>query len=346
MKIALLNDTHFGIKNDSSVFLNYFLSFFENQFFPYLKENDISTVLHLGDFLDRRKYVNFNTLNQVRSRFIEPLFDMNVDFHMLLGNHDTYYRNTNKINSAKELFLSYGNFHLHEKPFTLKLDNFCVGMVPWICEENEKEIENYLSVCPCPMVLGHFELNGHEMLRGIVCRSGRDDNFTRRFEKVISGHFHKKSIKGNVYYLGTQYQMVFNDVDETFGFHVLDTETRELEFIENEDKIFYILKIEEIDLNEYDFSKLKNKYVKVIVSSSDKKKKVNDVLSRVEKNEPYDLTIIEDFFIAENTAECVDLAKDTITIINEEIDNLDDDLDKNFLKATIKDIYLEILNDD
>ena len=58
------------------------------------------------------------------------------------------------------------------------------------------------------------------------------------------------------------------------------------------------------------------------------------------------MNIIEEFFVSDDSTEVVDLRKDTITIINEEIDDLTDNVDKDFLKKTIKDIYLEILNDE
>ena len=97
MKIAIINDTHFGARADSQVFTDYFFKFFEEQFFPYLKENDIKTVFHLGYLMDRIKFVNFNTLNNTRKRFLEPLENMGVKTHVILGNHDTYYKNTNDL---------------------------------------------------------------------------------------------------------------------------------------------------------------------------------------------------------------------------------------------------------
>ena len=54
MKIAIINDTHFGVRNDHQGFLDYMFQFFDEQFFPYLIENDIKTVFHLGDVFDRR----------------------------------------------------------------------------------------------------------------------------------------------------------------------------------------------------------------------------------------------------------------------------------------------------
>ena len=104
MKIALITDTHFGARNDSQIFTDHFMKFYNDIFFPYLEENDIKTLIHLGDLVDRRKYINYVTLNSIRRDFIFRLGDMGVDTHIIIGNHDTYYKNTNRINAVQELF--------------------------------------------------------------------------------------------------------------------------------------------------------------------------------------------------------------------------------------------------
>ena len=146
MKIAIINDTHFGARNDSSLFLEHFLSFFENQFFPYLEENNIDTIIHLGDLMDRRKYVNFNTLNLVRTKFIEKIKEKNIKFHMILGNHDTFYKNTNEVNSTKELFSHYDFFKLYESPEKVKFDGLEIMMIPWICKENKDDVVSFIQL--------------------------------------------------------------------------------------------------------------------------------------------------------------------------------------------------------
>ena len=65
MKIAIIGDTHFGARNDSHVFLEYFMKFFGEVFFPYIETHNINTIIHLGDFLDRRKFVNFQTIQNI-----------------------------------------------------------------------------------------------------------------------------------------------------------------------------------------------------------------------------------------------------------------------------------------
>ena len=96
MQIAVLNDTHFGARNDNQQFLDYFFRFFDDVFFPYCEEHNIKTVIHLGDIMDRRKYVNFNTLNQVRTRFVQKLAESGMVMHCIPGNHDTFYKNTTR----------------------------------------------------------------------------------------------------------------------------------------------------------------------------------------------------------------------------------------------------------
>ena len=343
MKIALLNDTHFGVRNDSSFFLDHFLDFFENEFFPYLKNNGISTVFHLGDLMDRRKYVNINTLNQVKERFIDPLKDMKINFHMVIGNHDIYYRNTTSINSANELFSNYSNFYLHETPYTFEHDELCIGLIPWLCGENREECLDYIKNCNCPIIMGHFELSGHEVFPGVSFKDGLSDKIFSRFESVLSGHFHIRSSKNNIQYLGSQYQMTFADVETKKGFSVLDTETREVEFIENKNDIFHVISTNNVG-DDFDYGILEDKYVKLLVDRKTSREKTDSILNSIEHIHPYDLTVIEEFVTSEPIQENVDLSKDTITIINDEIELLEDGFDKSKLKNIMSDIYMEALN--
>tara|TARA_R100001509_G_scaffold148320_1_gene106060 strand:- start:26149 stop:27204 length:1056 start_codon:yes stop_codon:yes gene_type:complete len=348
MKIALINDTHFGARNDSSIFLNYFLEFFEEQFFPYCIENNIDQVLHLGDLMDRRKFVNFNTLHEVRTRFFNKFKENRINLHCTIGNHDTFYRNTNEINSLKELFDDKNEyFHLYENPTSVHFDSLCVGLIPWINNTNRQECEDFLKTCACPIVGGHFELNGYQVMRGVNFRHGMSDKLLQRFETVLSGHFHSKSTKNNVYYLGTQYQITFSDLNDNKGFHVLDTETRELQFIENKRRKFYHIEYDDTDpksLSDIDYSFYKDCYVKVIVKNKNKRKIFDSFLDTLYKNKVIDITVVEDmsdFLIEEET---IDMAKDTLTIINDEIDSDVDIEEKGKIKEIIRDLYMEGLS--
>ena len=149
MKIALLNDTHFGARNDSPAFLNYFMRFYNEIFFPYLKENNITTLVHLGDVVDRRKFINFKTAHTFREDFMHRLYKEGIDTHIILGNHDTYYKNTNEVNAIKELCTTFDGIKepwIYEKATTINFGGTDICLIPWICDDNYEhsihEIEN------------------------------------------------------------------------------------------------------------------------------------------------------------------------------------------------------------
>ena len=345
MKLAIISDSHFGIRNDSPFFLENSLEFFENVFFPYLKTNNINTVIHLGDLLDRRKFVNFNTLSQVRKRFFEPLKTNNIDMHITIGNHDTYYKNTNSLNSISELFSDLGhNIKIYESPTKLVFDGLCVGMVPWISKTNETECLDFIQTCDCPFLMGHFEIMGFQVMSGVIHHQGITEKEFNRFECVLSGHFHLKQTNKNIHYLGTQYELNFGDECSQKGFHILDTETRELTFIENTKKIFHIIKYDDTlgPVSVGEMSKYKNCFVKVIVTTKNKPLLFDSFIDDLYSCLPYEISIIDDYQEKINKTD-IDISEDTISIINKEIDLLDKVQDKSRLKVIIKDLYMESL---
>ena len=91
MKIALLGDCHFGIKNDSPNFHNLYEIFYKS-FIKYLIDNDIKQVIQLGDLFDKRRQICFNTLSECKRYFFKPLKEAGIEFYTIVGNHDIYYR--------------------------------------------------------------------------------------------------------------------------------------------------------------------------------------------------------------------------------------------------------------
>ena len=146
-KVAIITDQHFGARNDSSHFLEYYERFYRDTFFPILDENGIDTVLILGDTFDRRKYINFFTLKRAREMFFDKLYAKGIQVHMLAGNHDTYFKNTNNVNSVHLLLQEYNNINVIDSPTNIEVYNTKICMIPWICADNYNEslkvIEKY-----------------------------------------------------------------------------------------------------------------------------------------------------------------------------------------------------------
>mgnify|MGYP000427183312 CR=1 FL=1 len=203
MKIAILNDTHAGIRNSSDIFMDYQEKFYRDVFFPYLRENGITQILHLGDYYDNRKTVNFKALGHNRKIFLEKLREYGITMDIIPGNHDVYYKNTNELNALKELQGHYMNeVNLVMEPTVLDYEGLKMGLVPWICKENEEQCLDFIANCKADFIGGHFDIIGYEMMKGIKCDHGLDRNLFSRFEMVMSGHFHTKSNQDNIRSLG------------------------------------------------------------------------------------------------------------------------------------------------
>jgi len=345
MKIAVIGDTHFGARGDSPLFLNHFLKFFEEQFFPYLKEHGITKVLHLGDLFDRRKFINFNTLHHTKKRFVNWFETNGVELHCILGNHDVFYKNTNRLNSPKEVLGEcHSSFYLYEEPTEVRFNGATILMVPWLNEENKEQFLKTIKDSKATILAGHLELSGYEVMPGIKFNEGMSDKFLEKFDMVLSGHFHSKSSKGNVHYLGTQYQMTSIDTNEVKGFHVLDTETRELQFIQNPMKMFHNVEWRNGTLIEgFDPARYKGTYVKVLVYEKKSETKFDQFLDSLYAAEPASVSIIEDLSDRVREEGEVDISEDTLSLINKEIDGMETE-NKEELKNIVRELYMESLD--
>ena len=352
MKIALITDTHFGARNDSLAFNEYFYKFWEEIFFPYLDEHNIKTVIHLGDLMDRRKFVSYKIAKDLRERFIKPFVDRGITVHIMAGNHDTYYKNTNEINSLYELLggpgeEKYPNIHCYDAPFTEEFDGTGIHFMPWICAENYAQSMRSIDMTYAQICMGHFEINGFEMHAGHFSENGYDKDFLRKFDTVFSGHFHKKSDDGHVYYLGNTYQMTWSDDGCPKGFHIFDTNTRELDRIINPYTIFEKIYYDDSTTNYSDFNvlTLKEKFVKIIVVNKKDFYQFDRFIDRVlNESGAHEVKIVEDFseLDAENVDDAiVENAEDNMTLIERYIDELDVDLDKKRLTNMMKSLYVE-----
>ena len=346
MKVALITDTHFGARNDNQNFNEYFFQFYENQFFPYLKEHNITNVVHLGDVMDRRKYVSYRIAKDFRERFIDKFEGIN--FHMLVGNHDTFYKNTNEVNSLQELVDGrHKNITVYEKSTEVEFDGCKILFVPWINTENMSHTMKMLQTSDAQICMGHLELNGFEMQKGMVMDHGWDRQEFKRFDMVMSGHYHHKSDDGQIFYLGTPYEIYWNDWNDPKGFHVFDTEKRELERIVNPytiySKIYYDDTVSIFDDN-HDMSAYKNKYVKLVVVNKKDLYQFDKFVDRLLQADCHEVKIIEDFseLDASNVSDdIVENTEDTMTLLERYIDDLPIDLSKDRLKNTTRELYIE-----
>lgn len=351
MKVAIITDQHFGARNDSVAFLDFYQKFYDNTFFPTLDSSGINTVLVLGDTFDRRKYVNFYSLQRSKEMFFDKLAERGITVYMLAGNHDTYYKNTNDVNSPDLLLREYDNINVIDTPQTIHLEyedvSADVCMLPWICADNYERSMEELKMTSATLCMGHLEIAGFAMHRGMESHEGLSKDLFKKFDMVFSGHYHHRSNDGHIYYLGNPYELTWQDYNDPRGFHLFDVHTRELEFIGNPNRMFDRVEYDDslTDPSASSYNYLENKYVKVIVVNKNDLYKFDKFITKVYDSNPYEVKIIEDFSeYNEGEIDSEINLEDTLDVLSTYVDSIETDYDKDKLKTFMKSLYTEAIN--
>ena len=339
MKVAIITDTHYGAKKGSKHLHDYFEKFYNNVFFPALEQHDVKSVIHMGDAFDSRKSIDYQSLEWSKRVVFNPL--KKYDVHMIVGNHDTYYKNTNEVNSPELLLQTYKNIKTYSKPTEVNIGGLDILFLPWINQENEELSFNTIKKTTCRCAMGHLELQGFRVNRSLIMEHGLQSELFEKFERVYSGHYHTRSNDGKVFYLGNPYEMFWTDVNDTRGFHIFDTETLEHFPINNPYKMFYNIYYEDTPYQMFDATEYENKIVKVVVRKKSKPKDFEKFIDKLYSVGVQDLKIVENFDIQESEDFEVGEDENTMTILNRYIEESEVSLDKDKIKNIFQSIYRE-----
>jgi DNA repair exonuclease SbcCD nuclease subunit len=351
-KVLILTDTHWGVRNDSPVFLDYFEKTIDEFVIPFIIENDIKHVIHAGDLVDRRKYINVNTAHRLRRDFLTPLDEL-CELHIIGGNHDEYYKDTYRINALDEFVTGrYKNIKTYTTPTTITIDGFDIFLLPWITKEAEKESYEAIEKSKASLCVAHLELDGFEMQKGMLSDHGWNHKIFRDFDHVVTGHYHHRSVRDNIHYIGALCEHIWSDYNDPRGFVVFDTETRVLDFHRNPFRIFHMVAYDDVkhpDILEKiaatDYSGYKDCYVKVICVNKTNPYALDVLLDKLYKVQPADISIVEDIssFTDNSDDSLVDQAQDTMTILRSYINGLTLPVENEKMVEYMKDIYNEAL---
>lgn len=351
MKICLLGDTHFGARNDNLAFHDYFEIFYRDVLFPYLDKHDIKNIVQFGDLFDRRKYVNFVTLARSRAYFFEELKRKDIHLDVFVGNHDTFYKNTNDVNSPRLLLNEYENINVFDDPAEVDYDGLKIALLPWVNSGNYGDSLRFIQETDAQILFGHLELAGFEMHRGTFNDHGMEAKLFDKFDIVCTGHYHHRSSRGNIHYLGTPYEMTWSDFNDPRGFHIFDTDTRELEFSVNPFRMFNKIhyddaektmdEVLDVDLNMY-----RNTFVKVVVHQKTNPYWFDLFIDKLEKNGVVDMQVVEDHLNLnlEDDSDIIDEAEDTLTILRKVVDGVESNVSKKELDVFLTSLYTEALH--
>lgn len=344
MKIGVITDTHYCFKKSNKNYHDYFERFYNDIFFPTLEDRRIEKVVHMGDAFDNRKGVDYWGLEWAQRVVYDRLRELGITVYQICGNHDCSFKTTNKINSIDTLLKEYENIIPIVSPKEITIGELKSLMIPWICKENENETFDLLQNSTAKVVFGHLELNGFTLFPGQPQTHGMETEKFEKFDRVFTGHYHTRSNDGKIFYLGNPYQMYWSDVNDTRGFNIFDTETYDIEFIENPYNMFEKIYYSNSSVDDFDFSIVDGKNIKVIVNEKSNQSDYDLFISEILKRNIIDLKIVENLDVNDNLVNLVDFeCEDTLGILNKYIEEADFKLDKNIMKKIISDTYKEAL---
>jgi predicted phosphodiesterase len=346
MKYALLTDTHFGARNDSLVFSDFFRKFYENVFFPTLKERNLKSVIHLGDVVDRRKFINYKTLSTMKDILFDPLEEMGGDIKIIVGNHDIYYKNTLSVNSMRELTHDMPHVTVYDEPCEVSLtDDHKVVFIPWICDDNEEQTNELIEKTRTKVVFGHLHIRGVEHIKGSMSFDGHPASMFKAFQRVFSGHFHHRSTTGNITYLGNPYEITWSDYNDPRGFHIYDTETMETEFIQNPYSMFHKIYYDDDKLDYGELSQYEDCYVKIIVQKKNNTYLFETLMDKLIDVGVGHISVVDNLFDIEDIGDDIgsmEDVEDTMSVIRSCVDGLEIQ-NKESLNKLMQDLYNEAL---
>lgn len=344
MKIGLITDTHYNFKKANKDFHNYFSKFYKDIFFPTLEENNIKTVIHLGDAFDNRKGIDYWALEWAKENVYDKFRELNIKVYSIVGNHDAYYKNTNQINSIDTLLDRYDNVVKISEPTQINIKGMETVFLPWICSENQKNTLELLENTDAKVVFGHLELGGFTVYPGYVHTSGMDKKIFEKFDRVFSGHYHTRSNDKRIFYLGNPYQMFWSDVNDVRGFHIFDTDDYNLSFYKNPHTMFEKIYYDENNLIDFEDIDIENKMVKVVIKNKKNELKFDNYIDSLIKKNPLDLKVIETVDVYDKDVNCEDIPiEDTMSILDKYVEESQFNLNKTKIKKLLRQVYQEAL---
>ncbi len=343
-EVAILSDLHFGIRDDNVSFLSHQIEVLKD-FLNECKKRKIKYIIQLGDFNHHRKQINIRTLNIVKSNFLKVLEKEGITLILLAGNHDNFYTNTSDITSI-EIFEEFKNIIVIKNNMIMSANGIKFSLIPWISDNGLDKFKSFIEQNKTDIVFSHMEINQFQVMPGVTMMKGIDIDLLKNFKRVITGHFHNKQFKDNIYYIGAGTHFTWNDYDYEKGFYFYNFAKDELDFVENKKSLFKKIMYDESKLDELmiDLDDNSDKIIKIYVQEKIDDVKFDNYINELEKINPQKFTIIEkDDYDITTEAEVIDENKNIIQIFDDYLEELNHPK-KVILKKIMEKLYNEVMN--
>ena len=245
MKLAVIADTHFGVRLESSLFHDDMERFFTEIFFPYLIKHNIKQIIHCGDLFDNRKKIDVYSAKRARKYFFAQLIKYDIEMDVVAGNHDLYFRERSDVSTLEELIDHYPNIRIYTAATDMRIGSTNVCYIPWINKTNRESTLKHIENTSAQIAFGHLAIVGYQLFAGQYAKEGDDPVTFEKFHHVYTGHFHHRHTRANITYVGSPTQHIWSDYMDTRGFHIFDADTMEMEFVPNPYKMFAYVNYED-----------------------------------------------------------------------------------------------------
>lgn len=216
-KLVAFTDIHFGEKgNDEQHNIDCYE--FTRWACEQAHQFGAKTCVFLGDWHHNRHTVAVNSLHWSH-KAMEILNDSFDNVFFLVGNHDLFYKDKRDIHSVV-FGRNFKKFHVIDQ--VVNIDG--MGFVPWLVGNEWQRMEKFSA--NCDYIFGHFELP-HFMMNAVTTMQDHGQlnhtHFDQVKHQVFSGHFHKRQVKGKVWYIGNAFPHNFGDAwDDERGLMLLE----------------------------------------------------------------------------------------------------------------------------
>jgi DNA repair exonuclease SbcCD nuclease subunit len=327
-KSIILGDCHFDEKHGDAKLLKIQQHFFDS-LIQYCVDNEINRIYQVGDITHNRTSLSLNVQSSLLRIFME--LEMNqIEMVYIIGNHDIFYKDSREIFSMEVFEKAFPTTFKVIKEPTL-LDD--IYLVPWMVSGEKLNVPQGARA-----IIGHFEMKDFYVTKTFKSEHGlTKDQF--KDIPVFSGHYHLKQDVGNIHYVGTPYQLDWNDFNSLKGIHILDHSTMTATFVENKSTTQHIKLYLDVDTKKVEIEGYSG------VSSSDASKILDVIVNGPHKFKIY---AKKELAITKKLVEILEGASHTVKLEimpeEEEID-IEERLEK--VKAlSISDSIIAIVDDD
>lgn len=331
--MIVLGDIHLGVKGNSSLYHSIAIDLFD-KVCEYAHYNDIEYLVQVGDLFDNRKALTHSTIDTALSIADKVDKSFKQSF-FIVGNHDTANKDT-MFPHGLMIFNKYKNITVVDKPTTFDR----VLMLPWIFDAQDMVDA---SIC-----MGHFDINGAIMNSSNTKATSHRLNFSdfSKYDLTVSGHYHTPGVyENNVRYIGTPYQLSFNDIGSERGFYVLNTDIPSLDFVRFDDYPHHYVFTDKSDIA----TDISGQIVKLVFTDNYGIDGNKEIIDRFRSMGPLSLNIVyvnSSEGMSEDTVSHEVVVKDKIDILYEFFDKSDipEGINIDVLKKISSSIYKEIKN--